>query len=118
MPENAASAMKARLRADLRAAMTNRRTVDAKVIRSLIAALDNAEAPPVATGQASLTQHQFREGSAEVERLLLGQSQVREILLAEIQEREHAAAELDRIDRSDRAEELRAEIAVAQRYVD
>lgn len=45
MPDSAATEMKARLRADLRAAMKSRNTTEAKVIRSLVAALDNAEAP-------------------------------------------------------------------------
>lgn len=109
--------MKDRLRVDLRIAMKNRHTTEAKVIRSLIAAIDNTEAPPVHEAQRALVQHRFRRGSAEVERLLLSGSQVRDLLLAEIHERERAVVELDRRGKTDRAEALRAELLVAKRYI-
>lgn len=44
MTEDAGERMKARLRADLVAAMKDRRTAEAKVLRTLVAAIDNAEA--------------------------------------------------------------------------
>jgi uncharacterized protein len=118
MTEDAANDMKSRLRADLRAAMKDRLTMEAKVIRALIAAIDNAEAPPVPTQQSALSLDRFRNGSAEVERLLLSGDQVRDVLLAEIRERERAAAEFDRLQMTDRAEGLRAEARVARCYVD
>jgi len=52
MSQDAGGEMKVRLRADLRAAMKDRRAVEAKVIRALIAALDNAEAPSEHAGRA------------------------------------------------------------------
>jgi uncharacterized protein len=118
MSQDAASEMKTRLRADLRTAMKNGSTLEAKVIRSLVGAIDNAEAPPARERQATLAQHSFRSGSAEVERLLLNSAQVRDVLLAEIHERERAAAELERLQIVDRAEALRAEVLVAERYVE
>lgn len=95
MSEDAASSMKVRLRADLRAAMKDGRTVETNVFRALVAAIDNAEAPPNHDGRTAPVHHHFQNGSAEVERLLLSRTQVRDILLAEIRERERAAAEFE-----------------------
>ena len=110
--------MKGRLRADLRTAMKERRAVEAKVIRALIAAIDNAEAPPAREERTALTRHDFRSGSAEIERLLLSGAQVHGVIVADIQERERAAAEMVRLGMMDRAEALRAEAVIAKRYVD
>jgi uncharacterized protein len=118
MSDDAGRDMKARLRADLRTAMKERRTIEAKVIRALIAAIDNAEAPPAHEGQAALTHHHFRSGSAEIERLLLSGTHVRGVIMADIHERERAAAEMERLGIMDRAEALRAEAVIAKRYVD
>lgn len=116
--EDAGKEMKARLRADLSVALKERRTDEAKVVRTLLAAIDNAEAPPLPGGQAAAVPHRFESGAAEVERLRLGRSHLRRLLLTEIEERERAAAELDRLGRADRATALRAEVLVARRYLD
>ncbi|MBK1866781.1 GatB/YqeY domain-containing protein [Taklimakanibacter albus] len=115
--EDAAEAMKTRLRADLRAAMKDRRSGEADVLRSLVSAIDNAEAPPTQKEEIMSSLHRFRSGSAEVERLLLDGAQVRQVLLAEIQERELAAAEFDRLEKTVRAAALRAEVAIVRRYL-
>ncbi|MDQ8730889.1 hypothetical protein [Bradyrhizobium sp. LHD-71] len=117
MSGDAAAEMKTRLRADLRVAMKHRRPLEAKVIRALVAAIDNAEAPPIHTAQTTWTPHDFDSRAAEVERLLLSWSDVRNVILADIQERERAAAELERLNEMDRAEALRAEALVAARYL-
>lgn len=116
--DDAAETMKARLRDDLRVALKDKRAADAKLIRALVAAIDNAEAPPAQEDAAGSAFHRFRSGSAEVERLLLDHAQVRQVLLAEIREREIAAAELERLEKHDRAAALRAEILIAQRYIE
>jgi uncharacterized protein YqeY len=108
--------MKTRLRTDLVAAMKLGRKGDATVLRELIAALDNAEAPPVRHEEPSYVQHDFLSGAAETERLVLSREQVRDILLKEIETREQAAAEYTRLGRS--ADALLAEIVVARRYLD
>lgn len=118
MTSDPAKAMKDRLRADLRAAMKARVAGEAAVIRALVAALDNAEAPPIGKASDGGLGHAFASGDAEVERLLLGEADVRRVLLAEIAEREAAAAEMQRLGQSDRAAALRSEIAVARRYLD
>lgn len=118
MSEDAGRDVKARLRADLRTAMKDRRTFEAEVIRALVAAIDNAEAPPTHAGQAAPVHHHFRSGSAEIERLLLSRFEVRNVLLAEIHERERAAAELEHLGKADRAAALRAEALLAKRYLE
>lgn len=117
MTDDAGHQMKARMRADLRAAMKEGRGSDARLIRSLIAAIDNAEAPPARAGSGAAEQHRFLSGSAEVERLSLDAVRVQAILLAEIEDREEAAAEMDRLDRSDRADAIRAEARLATGYL-
>jgi uncharacterized protein YqeY len=118
MTLDAAKALKDRLRADLRVAMKAGASRDASVIRALVAALDNAEAPPVRKDPDAALGYAFASGAAEVERLLLGEADVRRVLLAEIAEREAAADEMRRLAQADRAAALDAEIAVAKRYLD
>lgn len=117
MLDDAGTEMKARLRADLRAALKDRNALDVKVIRSLVAALDNAEAPAIPQERTASMQHQFASGSAEVERLRLTWPQVREVLAAELQEREHAADGFDRLDMLERSATLREEAGVIKRYL-
>ena len=71
MPMDAGSVMKARPRADLRAALKAASRTEVRTIRALITAIDNAEAPPVPASETAKVQHRFRSESAEVERLLL-----------------------------------------------
>jgi len=56
--------MPARLRADLRVATKDRRTVEAEVIRTLVAAIDNAEAACIRAALANhhATMHQCMPG--------------------------------------------------------
>ena len=115
--EDAGPEMKARLRADLLTAMKDRNLLVARVIRGLIAALDNAEAPPIPPERAVPIQHQFATRSAEVARLRLTWQQVRELLLTELHDRERAAAEFDRLVRPDHAATLREEAGVVRRYL-
>jgi uncharacterized protein YqeY len=110
--------MKSRLRSDLGAAMKLGRRHEAALIRELIAAIDNAEAAPARAERASEVRHDFRSGSAEVERLLLSEDQVRDILLREIEKREQAAAEFGRLGEQERADALRTEGLTARRYVE
>lgn len=109
--------MKTRLRADLRAAMKRGARREAALVRSLIAALDNAEAVPARPEQASLVRHDFGSGSADVERRRLSDQQVRDVLASEIEQRERAAAELDRLGEREQAALLRADVLSATRYL-
>jgi uncharacterized protein YqeY len=118
MSEDAGSDMKARLRANLRSAMKEGKTAEARLIRALIAAIDNAEAPAIPKEHMTPVRHDLPAHSAEVERLLLNSSDVRQVLLREVHERECAAAELKHLQQIDRAEALRAEALLARRYID
>lgn len=108
--------MKARLRVDLLAAMKGKRADEVRVIRALIAAIDNAEAPPARDRQAGVLNEDFRSGSAEVMRLRLSEADIGVLMLAEAEERERAATEYDGLGKADAAEALRAEAQVARRY--
>jgi uncharacterized protein YqeY len=118
MSKDAAAHMRSRLRSDLLTAMRSRRKLEVALIRELVAAIDNAEAPPVHAGPATEARHEFRSGSAEVERLVLSRAEVHALLLKEIEKRERAAAEFERLGEAERADALRAEAVVAKRYVD
>lgn len=118
MTRDAGQEMKTWMRADLIAAMKAGRTGEARLIRALVAAIDNAEAPPLPAGRRAADQHQFREGTAEIERLSLCRAQVRTVLAAEIEERERAADEMRRLGKLDRASALDAEAQLAKRYVE
>ena len=117
-PDNAARDVKAALRVDLRSAMKRRQTIAAKVIRGLIAAIDNAEAPPNRAVSATYEPHRFEAGSAEVQRLLLSRADVRAVLASELREREDAANELERLGRTEHAEALRTEAHLVKRYLE
>jgi uncharacterized protein YqeY len=111
----AATAMKARLRADLGHALKEKDGARAAVLRSLVAALDSAEAPAMSAGPSS--GHDFRSGTAEVERLVLDDVDVRRILTTESEERENAAAQFERLGQTDRAVALRLEAILVRRYL-
>lgn len=117
MLKDAATPMRSRLRSDLLIAMRSGQKLEVALIRELLAAIDNAEAPPLGTGQTITTRHDFRSGSVEVEGLSLSQAQVRALLLSEIQKREQAAAEFENLGDLERASAFRTEALVAKRYV-
>ena len=117
-PDDAGRDVKAVLRADLRAAMKCRETIEASVLRGLIAAIDNAEAPSSRAMSTGYEPHRFETGSAEVERLRLSRCTVRGVLTAELREREEAANELERLGKVDDAEALRVQARFVRRYLD
>lgn len=110
--------MKLRLRGDLRDALRGGRGDEAKLVRSLIAALDNGEAPPLQADHKIDHTLQFASGNAEIGRLDLDAEAVGAIIAGEIAEREQAAAEMERLGQHAAAQALRAEMALASRYLD
>jgi len=110
--------MKLRLRGDLRDAMRGGRSDEAKLVRSLIAALDNAEAPPLQADHKTDHTLQFASGKAEIGRLDLDDKAVGAIIAGEIAERELAVTEMERLGQTEAARALRAEMALASRYLD
>lgn len=118
MSQDATDLMRSRLRADLLAAMRSGRKSEVALIRELVAAIDNAEAPLVHARPASAVRHEFGSGSAEVERLVLSRAEVHALLLKEIEDRERVATELERAGEVERANVLRDAALVARRYID
>jgi len=109
-----ATALKARLRADLKAAMQARATGEVRLLRTLIAALDNAEA--VAVEQKGYVSRKFGDSSGEVARLHLDEHAVGQLLEAEIEARLLAAADYERHGEAAEAGRLRDEAGLIERY--
>ncbi|WP_447724863.1 hypothetical protein [Sphingomonas koreensis] len=108
--------MKSRLRIDLLACMRTRQSLEAGVIRTLLAALDNAEALPANPDRPASLQARFGDESSEAARCALSREDVGAIIGAEIQQRWDAAADLERLGQPDRASILRQEVQIARRY--
>jgi uncharacterized protein YqeY len=108
-----ATALKQRLRADLKAALQARAADEVRVLRTVIAALDNAEAVP---GEYQALPRAFGDPSAEVARLELDGGAVEALLAKEIEARLAAAADYERHGRTDEAARLRDEAGLVARY--
>ena len=109
-----AAALKDRLRADLKAAMRARATDEVRLLRTLIAALDNAEAVPGA--QDRHAQRAFGDPSGEVPRLVLDDAAVGRLLASEIESRLAAADNYERHGEAEQARRLRDEAGLVDRY--
>ena len=113
-----AALLKHRLRRDLKASLTKPNKVEAMTLRSLIAAIDNGEAPLLKNLPVGMQSKAAFPRSAEIQRLRLTAIDLNRILLKEIDDREEAAAEMERIGRADRADLLHAEARLARRYLE
>lgn len=109
--------MKVRLRQDLLLAIRGRLKARVRVIRNLVAALDNAEAVPIGDQHARYVVHTFGDKVAEVPRLTLSSADVAQILAREIAARQEAALQMTSLSRSAEAEELSLEAAIIEEYV-
>jgi len=114
---DAGTAVKAKIRQDLLAAAKARRTDETRLLRVLLAALDNAEAVPVGDAHERYRVRLFGDPSVEAPRRVLGESEVRELLLREQAERIAAAQQFDGLGRSEEATRLRGEAALIGRYL-
>lgn len=108
-------ALKARLRGDLMIAMRGKLAAETALLRTLIAAIDNAQAVPVA--QRPYVVRPFGDGSAEAPRRDLSADDLRAVLEGEIESRLADAEAMARGGRVDRAEELRTEADLVRRYL-
>ena len=102
-----------RAQADLLVARKARDDHAVSALRTLLAAISNAEAPP-----APLTSSLDPKimGTAEVDRLVLTDDDHHRILEEQIAIRDAAAVEYDAIGQADAAATVRAERAVLDRY--
>ena len=113
-----------RLRADLTAAIRSRETDAARVLRSTLAAVANAEARPVTTdGRPSLDVAGGIAGATaglaatEAPRRTLTADEVAGIIATERDDCLEAAADVDRHGAAERAASLRTQAAVLDRYL-
>ena len=109
-----ATALKVRLRADLKAAMQAKASDEVRLLRSLIAALDNAEA--VAEPPKTFGSRKFGDPSGEVARREIDAPALDALLTAEANARIAAAADYDRHGRDVEAARLRQEAKLIERY--
>jgi hypothetical protein len=104
------SDLRERLRAALSAAMEQRDTASVAVLRSALAALDNAGAVPVQdTGSAAIEASPVGPGAREAPRRELSDDDLERLLQAEISERQDAARVYEQAGRQDQARRLREE---------
>lgn len=107
--------LRQRLRDALTGAIKTRDKVAVAVLRSTLAAIDNAEAverPQSADRQPAIEQLQIGVGTTEAARRELTEAQIERIVRAELAERESAARNYQRVGRIEHAERLRGEIRV------
>jgi uncharacterized protein YqeY len=99
--------------------MKARDALAVRVLRSTLAAIDNAEAVDAAPGhqQLAIERTPVGVGAAEAPRRVLTAAQVADIVRAEIAEREAAARDYDRAGRPERAGQLRGEAAVLSAHL-
>lgn len=103
-----AAELKLMLRADLKSAMQNRASGEVRLLRALIAALDNAEAVPAESAGDN--------PATEVPRLELDWRAVSEVLAREQKERLAAASDYEARGQEASAATLRGEAALIARY--
>ncbi len=107
----------AMLKADLRAAMRERKAAEMTTLRGLISAIDNAQAVPVGDRHDTYVFHAFGDSAVEVPRRALSRDDIREVVEAEIRVRNDAAADYRHLGRDDKAQELTDEIETLSRYL-
>jgi uncharacterized protein YqeY len=112
--------LRQRLRTALPIALKARDRLTVAVLRSTLAALDNAEAVagPAPDGSSlAIERTPLGAGAAEVPRRVLTEEQVERLVRAEIAEREAAALDYERAGRTDRAQQLRGEAEVLSAHL-
>ncbi len=123
-PTRGVRQVRAGMREDLKAALEARDRVAASALRSALAAIEHAEALPVAPRDAVVTGNDHvagavaGPGATEAERRRLTVADVRAVVEEEVRERTAAAEECERLGRDDHAARLRAEAQVLGRYLD
>lgn len=106
-----------RLRADLRDAMRGGRKDEVSLLRSLAAAIDDAEAVPVAGLNDNVSPLRASAGKGEVARLSLGEEEIAAIFARERSDRIAAAATLEKAGQPGPADRLRGEAGLIGRYL-
>ena len=108
---------KARIRDDLRKTMLAKNMAEASVLRTLLAALDNAEAIPAAQEHQRYVVRPFGDPATEVPRRRLTSDEVEIVLATERAERLRVAERLAQSGREAEAARLRTEADLVARYL-
>jgi len=112
-----ATAMKLRLRDDLRAAMARKRSAEVAVLRTLLGALDQAEAVAAVARGRQYVSLKFGDPAVEVPRKQLSLAEVREVVRKEHGELRGAADEYARLGHADAASGFALKAQVLERYL-
>jgi uncharacterized protein YqeY len=113
----AVETLQLRLRADLKAAMRERAGAEIRVLRGLLAAIDNAQAVPIGDRHDRYVAHAFGDAGVEVTRLELNSDALEALLRHELQQRTASAEQMSALGQSDRAQALQEETAIIGRYL-
>ena len=118
-----ATDLRDRLRGALKGVLATRDRTAVAALRSAIAALDNAEAVPVARERAAVMEGPIAGaaagvGATEAPRRRLSDRDAQAIVEGQVRERLVAADEYDRLGRSEAAERLRREAGVLAVHLD
>jgi uncharacterized protein YqeY len=118
-----ADRLRVRLRRDLTAAVKARRREEVGTIRTLIAAIDNAEAAgirfptrPTSSGSEDIAGSVSGIGSGDAPRRELDAEDLGEILDAEIADRREHEAQYESVGRPDAAARMRVQAELIGRY--
>ena len=112
--------LRQQLREALRTAMKARDRVTVGVLRSALAAIDNAEAvavAPVVTQGLAIERSPIGVGATEVDRRQLTPAAIARIVRDEADSRTAAADDYERVGRADRAAQLRDEARILSGYL-
>jgi uncharacterized protein YqeY len=115
---NAATAMKLRLRDDLRAAMAGKRPAEVAVLRTLLGALDQAEAVAAVDRGRGYVSFKFGDPAVEVPRRQLSADEVRAVVRKERDELRGAADEYARLNQADAAAGFALKAEILGRYLE
>ena len=107
-----AGRLKERLRCDLKAAMQSGARDEVRLLRTLVAALDNAEAIPMEDEAL----RRFDKTAGDIARRELDEREVAALLARERGERLSAAASFEKLGQPAEALRLRQEAALVARY--
>lgn len=103
--------LRGRLTADLTAAMKARQPTAVSTLRSLMAAIDNAEAVPITAAPTAVA-----GPSRDVPRKVLSATDIQAILVREAYECRKALGDYERLGQAEAAEALRVALALIEGY--
>ena len=109
------SEIREQMKVDLRQAMKARDTERVTTLRSVLGAIDNAEAVPITAVSASVEPVVGK--SNDVPRKLLSTEDIRQIVAHEIAERQHAGQTYAALGQSAEAERLQTAAALLATYL-